>query len=153
MIFSQNKMFGDKFEITLANNNSQRSTALPNVIDLGASDRPFRVRHALQRDIGGGDPIPIMASLNSLDSDVDSIFSFVLQTSPDNANWHNLYSGDNFTSLGYRLNIDEVPSGTDRYLRMVFNNKYVSSSAVKSGRKVTVTAAIGTYQPSQWDGL
>ena len=149
MIFSEQKIFAYKFEYTLPNATGQKSVALPNVIDLGASDKPFRVKRALKRNIGGGDPIPLMATINTMDSDVKAVFSFVLETSPDNSTWRTIFEGVNFTGLGYRLNVDNVPSGTERYLRMVFKNEYESSSDVRINKKVTLTAAIGTHQTSK----
>lgn len=150
MIFSRLKMFADKQEITLANNTNQNSVALTDVIDLGVSQKPYRVKRALKRNIGGGDPIPLMATIDSMDAGITATFGFALQTSPDNATWRTLFESSDFTGVGYKLSVNETPQGTDRYLRMIFKYKYTSAAANK---KVKVTSAIGTFQPTNLHGL
>lgn len=143
-------MFADKQEITLANDANAHVVTLTNQIDLGSSEKPYRVKRALKRNIGGGDPIPLMATINTMDTGITAKFSFILQTSPDNATWTDLFESSDFTGLGYKLSVGEIPYGTKRYLRMLLNYKYTTAAANK---KITVTSAIGTFQPSQLDGI
>lgn len=150
MIFSEQKIFAYKQEITLANNATSNNVVLTNEIDLGASQKPYRVKRALRRNIGDGDPIPIMAIINSTNTAALTEFHFYLQTSLTGGDWTTIHSGRPFRNARVPMHIHYVPNKTIRYLRMWINYKQNTATA---GKKIVVTSAIGTYHPSQLDGL
>lgn len=152
MIFSQEKMFGDKVQITINNSGSEYSYHFPEIIDLGPSEKPYRVKKAFKRNVGGGDPIPIMASINAVDSSIGIDFSFFIDSSPDNATWTELFQSQKralhsatFKKLHYKINVGVLPDNADRYLRMGI---FIKSTATAANQKMRLSGAIGTYQPS-----
>lgn len=150
MIFSEQKIFAYKQEIVLANDAASHNVVLVNEIDIGASQKPYRVKRALQRNIGDGDPIPIMATMNSSNTDGHTEFHFYLLASKTGSGTTTIYSGRPFRHAGRNMRIHFVPNGTERYLRMWITYKQDAASA---GKKITVTSAIGTYNPSQMDSI
>lgn len=152
MIFSQEKMFGDKVQITINNSGSEYAYHFPEIIDLGPSEKPYRVKKAFKRNVGGGDPIPIMASINEVDTSIGIDFSFFIDSSPDNSNWKKLFQTEtisvhssSFNRLHYKMNVGVLPNDNNRYLRM---GMFIKSTGSSANRKMRISGAIGTYQPS-----
>ena len=150
MIISEDNMFAKDYELTLENNTHQNLVPLPNVIDLSVSKDTYFDYPNNKRDISGGDPIPLIANIDSLDDGMDVKYSFILQTSQDRETWIDLFQSEVSTNLDLELNIDNIPYGTRRYLRMAFSYQYVTAL---SDKKIIITAGIGSYQPYSVDGL
>ncbi len=144
MIFSKLKMFADKQVIALANNRTGHTVVLANQIDLGESQKGYRVTRALKRNIGMGIDIPLQGSINQLSAGVVLIVNFILDTSPDNATWTTIMSSKAIVGVGGQLNVDTLPEGTDRYIRMKIY--YIISAGNGANKTITITSAIGTPQ-------
>lgn len=150
MVISEDNMFAKEYEFTLENNTNQNSVALPNVLDLSVSSTRYVSDPTDKRDIAKGNPIPMIANIESLDDGLDVKYSFILQTSQDKETWIDLFESEVSTNLDLELNIDNIPYGTQRYLRMVFSYQYFTEL---SDKKMSLTAGIGSYQPYSQDGL
>lgn len=150
MVISEDNMFAKDYEFTLENNTNKNSVALPKVLDLSVSSTRYVSPPIAKRDIAKGNPIPLIANIESLDDGVDFKYSFILQTSPDNATWIDLFESEVSTNLALELELDNIPYGTKRYLRMVFSHQYITAL---SDKKIKLTAGIGSYQPFNQDGL
>lgn len=144
MIFSKLKMFADKQVVALANDTNGHTVVLTNQIDLGKSQKGYRVTRALKRNIGMGCDIPLQANINQLSTGVVLNVNFILDTSPDNATWTTIFTSKIVTGVGGQLNIDTLPEGTDRYIRMKIYYKISAGNA--ANKTMTVTSALATPQ-------
>lgn len=150
MVISEDNMFAKDYEFTLESNPHQNLVVLPNVLDLSVSSTRYVSDPTDKRDIAKGNPIPLIANIESLDDGLDVKYSFILQTSQDKETWIDLFESEVSTNLDLELNIDNIPYGTQRYLRMVFSYQYFTEL---SDKKMSLTAGIGSYQPYSQDGL
>lgn len=144
-------MFADKQVITLANDTAGHTVILANQLDLGRAQQGYRLKRALRRNIGMGIDMPLQGCISQLSDGVVIGVQFILDTSPDNATWTRLFTSKAITGAGGQLNIDTLPEGTDRYLRMGIY--YQISSGNAANKTITVTSALGTTQPTPTGAL
>lgn len=137
-------MFADKQVIALANDRTGHTVVLANQLDLGESQRGYRTTRALKRNIGAGIDIPLQGSVNQLSAGVVLNVNFILDTSPDNATWTTILTSKVVTGVGGQLNIDTLPDGVQRYIRMKIY--YQISAGNAANKTMTVTSALATPQ-------
>ena len=134
MLTSKNQMFSDKQAIT-------GDAASTNVIDLGKAGRPVGAAADLSRDIGKGEPLPLLVQVVQdfnnltrlkLSVQVDRVAAF---SSPKTVVAQELALAE--LKAGRRFALSYVPEGVDqRYLRIYYD---VTGTAPSTGQ---ITAGI-----------
>ena len=137
-------MFADKQVIALANDRTGHTVILTNHLDLGKSQKGYRTTRALKRNIGAGIDMPLQACVNQLSAGVSIKVYFLLDTSLDNVSWIPIVEAKVVTGVGGQINIDTLPEGTERYLRMKIYYEILAGNG--AGKTITVTSALGTPQ-------
>jgi hypothetical protein len=123
MILDNQTLFSDQQAITA-------TAGSTNVIDLKANGIPYGNVEAIKRDIGKGDPVPLLVQVTQTFNTLTSL-EFKVQTSDDPA----FGSGnvDHYTSgavllaslvAGYKINTSILPeggaAGMKRYMRLLY---------------------------------
>ena len=129
MLTSKNQMFSDKQAIT-------GDGASTNVIDLGKAGRPVGAAADLRRDIGKGEPLPLLVQVVQdfnnltrlkLSVQVDRVAAF---SSPKTVVAQELALAE--LKAGRRFALSYVPEGVDqRYLRIYYD---VTGTAPSTGQ-------------------
>ena len=144
MIFSERKMFADKQVIALASNTVLNSVELEHEIFLGYTKIPYGCFRELHQNIGAGDGIPIMAFIDSHNTGTGTEYFITLEAA-DGGAWTTIFTSPTSKGQGDYLHFKYLPDNSKAYLRVRLHYKQASAL---TGRKATVTAAIGTYKPT-----
>lgn len=138
MIFSAEQIFSDDQALTA-------SAASTNLIDLGATGTVLGAPAALVRDIGKGNPIPIVIQLTVAAGGTSPTIQVAVQVD-DNASFSSATTVATSNTLsggvaGDKLSINWVPQGT--------NERYVRLNYTLGGTSPTYTVTAGIVLADQ----